>query len=103
MIITTKGEAVALAIAQMSSEDMIRTNHGFVAVTQRVIMDRELYPKKWGYGPVASTKRAALEKGQLDVSNLLHLHISLVRRHFILTCLFLVLRLALDPFATYEC
>lgn len=68
VLVTTKGEAVALAYATMSSGDMIDTTHGFVAIPKRVIMDREIYDKCWGKGPMASKKRTAKEAGLLDVS-----------------------------------
>lgn len=45
VIATTKGEAVALAIAAMSSPDIAGLNHGVVAKPTRVLMDRELYVK----------------------------------------------------------
>lgn len=47
-IFTQKGEAVALAIALTSSEEILQMNHGFVAETKRVLMKRGTYPKMWG-------------------------------------------------------
>ena len=46
-VFTQKGEAVTLAKAVVSSESMIKMDHGFVAKTQRVMMPRGIYPKKW--------------------------------------------------------
>lgn len=46
-VFTQKGEAVTLAKAVVSSEKMLKMVHGFVAKTQRVLMPRGLYPKKW--------------------------------------------------------
>lgn len=46
-ILTQKGEAVALAEALASTEQVLRMDHGFVARTQRVLMPRGLYPKMW--------------------------------------------------------
>ena len=66
VIITTKGEAVAVAIALMSTSVMATCDHGIVAKTKRVIMDRETYPKKWGEGPYAKKKKTLISEGKLD-------------------------------------
>jgi len=57
VIVTTKGEAIALAIAQMTTAVMSTCDHGVVAKIKRVIMDRDTYPRKWGLGPIASKKK----------------------------------------------
>ncbi len=57
VLITTKGEAVALAISQMTTPIIHTSTHGIVCRTKRVIMDRETYPRKWGYGPYALKKK----------------------------------------------
>jgi len=46
-VFTQKGEAVALAKVLASTENIIEKDHGFVAKTQRVLMPRGVYPKKW--------------------------------------------------------
>jgi H/ACA ribonucleoprotein complex subunit 4 len=66
VLITTKGEAIACAIAQMSTSVMATCDHGVVAKTKRVIMDRETYPKKWGLGPYALKKKQLVSEGKLD-------------------------------------
>lgn len=68
---TTKGEAIALAYAQMSAVEMSSCDHGVVAKVKRCIMERDLYPRRWGMGPVATEKKKMKESGQLDVSSLL--------------------------------
>lgn len=65
---TTKGEAIALAYAQMSAVEMSSCDHGVVARIKRVIMERDLYPRRWGMGPVATEKKKMKEAGTLDVS-----------------------------------
>jgi H/ACA ribonucleoprotein complex subunit 4 len=57
VIMSTKGEAVAVAIAQMSMAEIGSCDHGVVAKTKRVIMDRETYPRRWGLGPRATRKK----------------------------------------------
>lgn len=47
VIISTKGEAVALAIAEITSEEISCMDHGIVSKTKRVIMERKTYPKVW--------------------------------------------------------
>jgi H/ACA ribonucleoprotein complex subunit 4 len=49
-ISTLKGEAVALAKALASSEEILKMNHGIVAKTERVLMPRGTYPKCWKSG-----------------------------------------------------
>ena len=66
VLITTKGEAIAVAVAQMSTSVMATCDHGVVAKTKRVIMDRETYPKKWGLGPYALKKKQLISEGKLD-------------------------------------
>ncbi|OHS98934.1 putative H/ACA ribonucleoprotein complex subunit 4 [Tritrichomonas foetus] len=66
VIITTKGEAVALGIAQMTSQIMATVNHGIAAKIKRVIMDRGTYQKCWGTGPVAQEKKRLIKEGKLD-------------------------------------
>lgn len=51
VIVTTKGEAVALAIALMTTATMASCDHGVCAKLKRVIMERDTYPRKWGLGP----------------------------------------------------
>jgi len=66
VLMTTKGEAIALAIAQMTTAVMATCDHGIVAKIKRVIMERNTYPKKWGLGPRAKAKRALIQEGKLD-------------------------------------
>lgn len=65
VIVTTKGEAVALGIAEMSSDEILKADHGFAAKVKRVIMDRGTYPKCWGKGPVGLEKRRMIKQGLL--------------------------------------
>ncbi len=63
---TTKGEAIALGIAQMTTAVMATCDHGVVAKIKRVVMERDTYPRRWGLGPVAKTKKALIQEGKLD-------------------------------------
>merc|ERR1711957_514551 len=66
MLISTKGEAVSIAIAQMTTSTLATCDHGIVARTKRVIMDRDTYEKKWKLGPFAKKKADLKEQGKLD-------------------------------------
>ncbi|KAI6879543.1 Centromere/microtubule-binding protein [Hortaea werneckii] len=66
VLITTKGEAIALGIAQMSTVELSSCDHGVVAKVKRCIMERDLYPRRWGLGPTATTKKQMKESGKLD-------------------------------------
>lgn len=79
VLMTTKGEAIALAYAKMGAVEMSTCDHGVVAKVKRVIMERDLYPKRWGLGPQAQEKKKMKAAGALDVSSfaLFHLHLPL--------------------------
>ncbi|CAA9990430.1 H/ACA ribonucleoprotein complex subunit 4, putative [Plasmodium knowlesi strain H] len=66
VLMTTKGEAVALAIAQMTSSVIATVDHGVVSLTKRVIMDRDTYDVKWGYGTRSMEKKKLILAGLLD-------------------------------------
>lgn len=51
VLMSTKGEAIALGIAQMTTVEMATCDHGVVAKIKRVIMERDTYPRRWGLGP----------------------------------------------------
>ncbi|NXX98707.1 DKC1 protein, partial [Centropus bengalensis] len=66
VVITTKGEAICIAIALMTTAVISTCDHGIVAKIKRVIMERDTYPRKWGLGPKASQKKMMIQKGLLD-------------------------------------
>ncbi|KAI9818531.1 MAG: centromere/microtubule-binding protein cbf5 [Pycnora praestabilis] len=66
VLMTTKGEAIALGIAQMSTVELTTCDHGVVAKVKRCIMERDLYPRRWGLGPVALEKKKMKADGKLD-------------------------------------
>lgn len=66
VIVTSKGEAIALAVALMTTATMASVDHGVCAKLKRVIMERDTYPRKWGLGPKASKKKELIAAGQLD-------------------------------------
>ncbi|CAE6526157.1 unnamed protein product [Rhizoctonia solani] len=66
VLMTTKGEAIALAIAQMSTPDLASCDHGIVAKVKRCIMERDTYPRRWGLGPRALEKKKMVKDGKLD-------------------------------------
>ncbi|KAJ2354021.1 centromere/microtubule-binding protein cbf5, partial [Coemansia sp. RSA 2673] len=66
VLMTTKGEAIAIAIAQMTTAVMATCDHGVVAKIKRVIMERDTYPRKWGLGPMAQQKKKLIKDGKLD-------------------------------------
>eukprot|EP01068_Selenidium_serpulae_P003714 Selendium_serpulae@DN3257_c0_g1_i2.p1 len=66
VMMTTKGEAIALGIAQMPTSVIATVDHGVVAIIKRVIMERDTYNLRWGYGPRATEKKKLILAGQLD-------------------------------------
>lgn len=66
VVCTTKGEAICVAIAQMTTSTIAACDHGVVAKIKRVIMERDTYPRRWGLGPKASAKKALIASGKLD-------------------------------------
>lgn len=59
------GEAIALAIAQMSTVELATCDHGVVAKVKRCIMERDTYPRRWGLGPMALQKKKMVKDGKL--------------------------------------
>ncbi|XP_078268478.1 H/ACA ribonucleoprotein complex subunit DKC1 [Rhinoraja longicauda] len=66
VVITTKGEAICIGVALMTTAVISTCDHGVVAKIKRVIMERDTYPRKWGLGPKASQKKMMIQKGLLD-------------------------------------
>jgi H/ACA ribonucleoprotein complex subunit 4 len=66
VLMTTKGEAIAVGIAQMTTAVMATCDHGVVAKIKRVIMERDSYPRRWGLGPMAQRKKSMIKDGKLD-------------------------------------
>lgn len=66
VIITTKGEAICLGIALMTTSTITTCDHGIVAKIKRVVMERDTYPRKWGLGPNAVRKKQMIKEGRLD-------------------------------------
>lgn len=66
VLMTTKGEAIAVAIAQMTTAVMATVDHGVVAKIKRVIMERDVYPRRWGLGPMAQRKKSMIKEGKLN-------------------------------------
>lgn len=50
----------------MTTATMASCDHGVCAKIKRVIMERDLYPRKWGLGPKASQKKGLIAAGKLD-------------------------------------
>merc|ERR1711920_1126282 len=65
VMMTTKGEAIATGIAQMTSAVIASVDHGCVAVIKRVIMERDTYNMRWGFGPRSSDKKKLILAGRL--------------------------------------
>ncbi|TDL28395.1 putative rRNA pseudouridine synthase [Rickenella mellea] len=65
VLMTTKGEAIALAIAQMTTVELATCDHGVVAKVKRCIMERDTYPRRWGLGPKAVEKKKMVKDGKL--------------------------------------
>ena len=66
VVVSTKGEAVCIGIAQMTSAQMATVDHGVCMKTKRVIMERDTYPRRWGLGPKALEKKKLIGEGKLD-------------------------------------
>ena len=46
-LFTLKGEAVAMCKSMMDAEEMLNSEHGIAARTERVIMNSDVYPQGW--------------------------------------------------------
>ncbi|KAF0713380.1 hypothetical protein AaE_011805, partial [Aphanomyces astaci] len=65
VLMTTKGEAIAIGIAQMTTAVMATCDHGVVAKIKRVIMERDTYPRRWGLGPMAQKVKGLVKDGKI--------------------------------------
>lgn len=50
----------------MATAVIASVDHGVVASVKRVLMDRDTYAMRWGYGPRASEKKKMILGGLLD-------------------------------------
>lgn len=50
----------------MTASQIMTCDHGVVAKIKRVIMDKDLYPRRWGLGPRAQRKKNLKKLGLLD-------------------------------------
>ncbi|TKR78068.1 hypothetical protein L596_018935 [Steinernema carpocapsae] len=66
VVCTTKGEAICIAKAAMTTSVIASCEHGIIAKIKRVIMDRDTYARKWSLGPFASKKKQMIKQGLLD-------------------------------------
>ena len=65
VMMTTKGEAIATGVAQMAIAVIPSVDHGVVAVIKRVIMERDTYNMRWGFGRRSSDKKKLILAGKL--------------------------------------
>lgn len=66
VVVSTKGECICVAYAQMTSHQLSTVVHGVAAKIKRCVMDRDTYPRKWGLGPHAVEKKKMKAAGTLD-------------------------------------
>ena len=50
----------------MTTVELSTCDHGVVAKIKRVVMERDIYPRRWGLGPRAQEKKKMIKGGQLD-------------------------------------
>lgn len=50
----------------MTTSTIATCDHGIVTKTKRVILDRDVYDRKWKLGPFAKKKEALKQNGKLD-------------------------------------
>jgi H/ACA ribonucleoprotein complex subunit 4 len=86
VLMTTKGEAIALGIAEMTTSVMSECDHGTVCKIKRVIMERDTYPRRWGLGPIALRKKKLKSEG-MDFSLFFFSHTKHTHTHDIQVCL----------------
>jgi H/ACA ribonucleoprotein complex subunit 4 len=65
VMMTTKGEAIATGIAQMTTQVIATVDHGACAIISRVIMERDTYNMRWGFGPRSQEKKKLILAGKL--------------------------------------
>ena len=63
---TTQPKKVVICVGWCTSSLKLKKYIRVVAKIKRVIMERDVYPRKWGLGPKASLKKAMIKAGLLD-------------------------------------
>ena len=53
-------------IFSVTTVELSTCDHGVVAKIKRVVMERDIYPRRWGLGPRAQEKKKMIKGGQLD-------------------------------------
>lgn len=53
-------------LSTVTTVEMSTCDHGVVAKIKRVVMERDIYPRRWGLGPRAQEKKKMVKGGQLD-------------------------------------
>jgi hypothetical protein len=67
VLMTTKGEAIAIGVAQLTTSMLATCSRPVtVAKTKRVIMERDTYPRQWGLGPTSQKTKLLVGEGQVD-------------------------------------
>mmetsp|Transcript_56005 Transcript_56005/g.114470 ORF Transcript_56005/g.114470 Transcript_56005/m.114470 type:complete len:369 (+) Transcript_56005:4241-5347(+) len=65
LLVSSKGEAIAIAQSVINSQSFNGTNSGFIATVKNIIMRRDVYPKEWGLGCVSVKKKLLFSIGIL--------------------------------------
>lgn len=66
VLITTKGEVIAIAIAQMSTVELFSCDHDISVKLKQCIIERDIYTCRKGLGPVSLEKKKIKFTGLLD-------------------------------------
>ncbi|CAD0193860.1 unnamed protein product [Chrysodeixis includens] len=69
VLVTTKGEAVAIAIALMSTSMIASWDYGTAAIPKRVIMKRDTYPRSWEFAQKAMQRKLQRIANKFHKSN----------------------------------
>jgi len=75
VLMTTKGEAIAIGVAEMTTAVMATCDHGSVAKVKRVVMERDTYPRRWGLGPNAQMKKKGITRDTLVKRQVQHTNV----------------------------
>lgn len=66
VLMMIKGEVIVLGIVEMITVVMVICDYGIVVKIKRVIMDRDIYSRKWGFGLRVSMKKKLIVEGKLN-------------------------------------
>ncbi|AFP65701.1 pseudouridylate synthase (nucleomorph) [Chroomonas mesostigmatica CCMP1168] len=63
ILLSTKGEMIALGKSKLNTNSIFKLDVGLCVFVTSIIMEKDYYPKRWGFGIVATKKNLLISSG----------------------------------------